>query len=290
MEKRSVLVQLDPDQHPSVFDRVVAVDSGADELFAYGGVKPEQVRDLVHGAIFTRGPKDLKRTAIFVGGSNVQASEAIFNQLLPAMVPQFGLRVSVMLDPNGSNTTAAAAVRSVTKQMDVKGKKILLLAGTGPVGQRCAFLLAGLGAIVIISSRTREKADAVLQEVAKRGVDKALLHAMQVANHAELEKALEGCEVVISTGAAGVCLLPAEVRRKFVGLKAVVDLNAVPPMGIEGVEVMDKGTMRDGVICFGAIGVGDLKMKVHRASISKLFERNDYVLDAREIYEIALGF
>jgi len=290
MEKRSILVQLDPDQHPSVFDRVVAVDSGADELFAYGGVKPEQVRDLVHGAIFTRGPKDLKRTAIFVGGSNVQASEAIFNQLLPAMVPQFGLRVSVMLDPNGSNTTAAAAVRSVTKQMDVKGKKILLLAGTGPVGQRCAFLLAGLGAIVIISSRTREKADAVLQEVAKRGVDKALLHAMQVANHAELEKALEGCEVVISTGAAGVCLLPAEVRRKFVGLKAVVDLNAVPPMGIEGVEVMDKGTMRDGVICFGAIGVGDLKMKVHRASISKLFERNDYVLDAREIYEIALGF
>lgn len=290
MEKRSILVQLDSDQHPSVFDRVVAVDSGADELFAYGGVKPEQVRDLVHGAIFTRGPKDLKRTAIFVGGSNVQASEAIFNQLLPAMVPQFGLRVSVMLDPNGSNTTAAAAVRSVTKQMDVKGKKILLLAGTGPVGQRCAFLLAGLGAIVIISSRTREKADAVLQEVAKRGVDKALLHAMQVANHAELEKALEGCEVVISTGAAGVCLLPAEVRRKFVGLKAVVDLNAVPPMGIEGVEVMDKGTMRDGVICFGAIGVGDLKMKVHRASISKLFERNDYVLDAGEIYEIALGF
>lgn len=290
MEKRSILVQLDPDQHPSVFDRVVAVDSGADMLFAYGGVKPEQVRELVHGAIFTRGPKDLKRTAIFVGGSNVQASEAIFNQLLPAMVPQFGLRVSIMLDPNGSNTTAAAAVRSVTKQMDVKGKKILLLAGTGPVGQRCAFLLAGLGAIVIISSRTREKADAVLQEVAKRGVDKALLHAMQVANNAELEKALEGCEVVISTGAAGVCLMPAEVRRKFVGLKAVVDLNAVPPMGIEGVEVMDKGTMRDGVICFGAIGVGDLKMKVHRASIARLFERNDYVLDAREIYEIALGF
>ena len=121
MEKRSILVQLDPDQHPSVFDRVVAVDSGADELFAYSGVKPEQVRDLVHGAIFTRGPKDLKRTGIFVGGSNVQASEAIFNQLLPAMVPQFGLRVSVMLDPNGSNTTAAAAVRSVTKQMGCEG-------------------------------------------------------------------------------------------------------------------------------------------------------------------------
>ena len=70
-EKRKILIQLDADQHPSAFDRVVAIDAGVDELFSYGGVKPEQVAGLVHGAIFTRGPKDLKRTALFVGGSNV---------------------------------------------------------------------------------------------------------------------------------------------------------------------------------------------------------------------------
>jgi hypothetical protein len=69
-----------------------------------------------------------------------------------------------------------------------------------------------------------------------------------------------------------------------------IDLNAVPPAGIEGVEVADKGALRDGVICYGAIGVGDTKMKVHKAAIGKLFERNDLVLDAEEVYEIARGF
>ena len=59
-DKRKILIQLDSDPHPSVFDRVVAIDAGADEVFSYGGVKPEQVRGLVHGAIFTRGPKDLQ--------------------------------------------------------------------------------------------------------------------------------------------------------------------------------------------------------------------------------------
>lgn len=290
MDKRSILIQLDPDQQPSVFDRVVAVDAGVDEIFSYGNVQPEQVRDMVHGAIFTRGPKDLKRTAIFVGGSSVLAGEALFEKLLPAMIPQFGLRVSVMMDANGCNTTAAAAVRVVTKQMDVSGKKVLLLAGTGPVGQRCALLLSHLGARVAISSRTLQKATQTVESLTRRGVSLQNLEAVQVGGVKELEGALEGCEVVIATGAAGVCLLPLDVRKKNPLLKVAVDLNAVPPLGIEGMDVMDKGMARDGVTCFGAIGVGDLKMKVHRAAIAKLFESNSQLLDAREIYEIALGF
>ena len=59
MDKRKILIQLDTDSDPSVFDRIVAIDAGADEVFSYGGVKPETVREKVHGAIFTRGPKDL---------------------------------------------------------------------------------------------------------------------------------------------------------------------------------------------------------------------------------------
>src|SRR5262245_31347760 len=100
MDKRKILIQLDSDAHPSVFDRVVAVDAGVDELFSYGGVKPEQVAGLVHGAIFTRGAKDLKRTAIFIGGSNVEAGEVLLAEALKAMIPAFGLRVSVLLDAN----------------------------------------------------------------------------------------------------------------------------------------------------------------------------------------------
>ena len=144
MEKRKILIQLDSDAQPSVFDRVVAVDAGADEVFAYGGVKPEQVQGLVHGAIFTRGAKDLKSTAIFVGGSDVAAGERLLQEARKHMIPQFGLCVSILLDANGANTTAAAAVRAAGRHLDLKNAPALVLGGTGPVGQRVA-PLAGQG-------------------------------------------------------------------------------------------------------------------------------------------------
>src|ERR1700756_1096589 len=106
MDKRKILIQLDSDPHPSVFDRVVAIDAGAEEVFSYGGVKPEQVRDIVHGAIFTRGPKDLRHTALFIGGSDVAAGERLLQEACRHMLPQYSLRVSVLLDANGANTTA----------------------------------------------------------------------------------------------------------------------------------------------------------------------------------------
>ena len=290
MEKKTILIQFDPDAHASVFDRVVAIDSNVNELFSYANVQPDQVRDLVHGAIFTRGPKDLKNTALFIGGGNVEKSEALLAKALGAMVPEYGLRVSVLFDANGCNTTAAAAVRIAAKNLDLKDKKVLILAGTGPVGQRAALLLAKLGAKVFLSSRTIEKAQSAIVSLGKKIGECPAPVAIQVANEIELKNALEGVELVISTGAAGVCLLPEKIRQAFSSLKMVVDLNAVPPMGIEGTSVMDKGAVREGVICYGAIGVGDLKMKIHRAAIAALFTRNDQVMDALEVYEIALDF
>ena len=290
MEKKTILIQLDPDAHASVFDRVVAIDSNVDELFSYANVQPDQVRDLVHGAIFTRGPKDLKNTALFIGGGNVEKSEALLAKALGAMVPEYGLRVSVLFDANGCNTTAAAAVRIAAKNLDLKDKKVLILAGTGPVGQRAALLLAKLGAKVFLSSRTIEKARSAIVSLGKKIGESPAPVAIQVANDVELKSALEGVELVISTGAAGVCLLPEKIRQAVSSLKMVVDLNAVPPMGIEGTSVMDKGAIREGVVCYGAIGVGDLKMKIHRAAIAALFTRNDQVMDALEVYDIALNF
>src|SRR5207248_7392947 len=87
VDKRKILIQLDSDPLPSVFDRVVAVDAGADEIFSYGGVRPEQVRDLIHGAIFTRHPDDLKSTAVFIGGSDVTAGEQLLHEARRHMLP-----------------------------------------------------------------------------------------------------------------------------------------------------------------------------------------------------------
>src|SRR5689334_13799436 len=106
-DKPTILLQLNTNPQPSVFDAVVAVDAGVDHLFRHGQVRPESVRDLVNGALFTRGPDDLRRTAIFVGGSDVAAGEAVLSAIQKTFFA--GFRVSVLLDPNGCNTTAAAA-------------------------------------------------------------------------------------------------------------------------------------------------------------------------------------
>ncbi len=288
-DKRKILIQLDTDPHPSVFDRVVAIDAGADEVFAYGGVTPENVREKVHGAIFTRGPKDLKSTAIFIGGSDVSAGERLLQETLRHMEPKYGLRVSVLLDSNGANTTAAAAVRAAGRHLDLKGVPALVLAGTGPVGQRVARLLAQQGAQVRVASRQKARSAAVCVAVQTR-IPGAQVEPVSTATPQELEAALAGRTLVIAAGAAGVVLFPKAARTACPTLRVAIDLNAVAPLGIEGVEALDKGQERDYVVGYGALGVGGTKMKVHKAALARLFESNDLVLDAEEVYALAQAF
>jgi hypothetical protein len=285
-DKPTVLVQLDTDPHPSVFDRVVAIDAGAQHLFSYGGVKPDAVMPLVHGCIFTRGPKDLHRTAVFVGGSDVAAGEAVLAEVRKHLLPGFGLTVSVMLDSNGANTTAAAAVRAAGRHLDLAKASSLVLGGTGPVGQRVARLLAKHGGQVRIGSRQLDRAEVVATAI-RRAVLGANVSGVSVASSGDGPKALNGCDLVVAAGAPGAVLLPRKIRETSKSLKVAIDLNGVPPAGIEGVELPDKGAERDGVVCYGALGVGGTKMKVHKAAIAELFTRNDAVLDVEEIYEIA---
>jgi hypothetical protein len=286
MEKRKILIQLDTDAQPSVFDRVVAIDAGADEVFSYGGVRPETVRDLVHGAIFTRGPRDLKRTAFFIGGSDVAAGERLLEEVPKHMVPQFGLRVSVMLDSSGANTTAVAAVRAAAAHLALTVCRALVLAGTGPVGQRVALLLAGQGAEVRVASRQLSRAEHVAGTLQAR-IPGARVSGVAVAGPSDLPAALEDRDLVVAAGAAGICLLPQTIWEACPTLRVLVDLNAVPPLGIEGVEAMDAGTQREHVLGYGALGVGGKKMKIHRAAVARLFESNDQVLDAEQLYGLA---
>src|SRR5262245_18799977 len=286
-EKPTILVHLDTDPHPSSFDRVVAVDSGVSHLFSYGGVTPRSVMPLVHGCIFTRDAKELHRTAIFVGGSNVMAGEAVLAEVRKHLLPQYGLTVSVMLDSNGANTTAAAAVRAAGRHVNLDACPSLVLGGTGPVGLRVARLLARHGGHVRIGSREWARAEAACTAV-RAAVPGAGVEAVSVSSSADAPKALDGRELVVAAGAPGAVLLPLKYRAHAKHLRLLIDLNAVPPTGIEGIEVTDKAVSRDGVIGYGAIGVGGTKMKIHKAAIAELFARNDAVLDVDEIYQIAL--
>jgi methylenetetrahydrofolate/methylenetetrahydromethanopterin dehydrogenase (NADP+) len=280
---KKLLLQLDGDPHPSVFDRIVAHDAGADEVLSYGGVAPGDVTPLVHGAIFTRGPKELHHTAVWVGGSRVPIGE----KLLEAVVASFfgPFRVSVMMDANGCNTTAAAAVARLAEVVDLKGARVAILAGTGPVGVRAAVLFAREGAAVTLSSRSMDRAKATSDDLRARfGVD---VTSVEVKDDGGVARALEGARVCLTAGAAGTTLLRRQVWTKHPTLTALADVNAVPPLGIEGIEATDKGTEREGKTVFGALGIGGLKMKVHKACVARLFERNDEVLDLDAIYGVA---
>lgn len=278
-----ILIQLDTDPHPSVFDRVVAVDADCDFVFSYGGVVPEQVGPLVHGAMFTRGPKDLAHTAIFIGGSDVARGEKLLARVQKTF---FGpVRVSVMMDSNGSNTTAAAAVLAARKHLPLRGAQALVLGATGPVGHRAVQLLALEGAKVRVGSRTRDRAEQTCRAV-REAVPDAQLEPCATGSSADLAASCRDVQVVIAAGAAGVELLSAEQRRATSTLKVAIDLNAVPPAGIGGIDVMDKAREREGAVCYGAIGVGGLKMKIHKAALKSLFEANDRVLDTEAIYRI----
>ena len=280
---KSILIQLDTDSHPSTFDRVVAVDSDVEQLCSYGDVTPENVTGLVHGAMFTRGPDDLKNTAIFIGGSNVSAGEELLAKVQSVF---FGpMRVSVLMDSNGSNTTAAAAVLAAAKHLDLNSTTALILAGTGPVGQRAAQIISRLGGSVRIASRAKDRAEATCEAV-RTQVEGASVAAVETSSPESTLAAADGAELIIATGAAGIQLLSAEQRASLNSLKVVIDLNAVPPAGLEGVEVFDKAVERNGVICYGAIGVGGTKMKIHKAAVRKLFTANDLVLDTDAIFEI----
>jgi hypothetical protein len=282
--KPTILVQLDPDPQPSVFDGVVAVDSGVDHLFRHGGVRPEQVRDLVYGALFTRGSGDLHRTAIFVGGADVSAGEALLKEVKKTFFANF--RVSVLFDANGCNTTAAAAVLAALEGAGgtLDGVHAAVLAATGPVGQRVARLLGRLGASVAVGSRSPDRARAIAESLA--AATGGRFSPFATADEAALTQGLAGASIVVSAGATSVMLLPERARRSLPDLKVVIDLNAVPPLGIEGISATDKGVNRDGVRAWGALGIGGTKMKIHKKAIHELFTANDRVLDAEEVLEL----
>jgi hypothetical protein len=280
---KKLLFLFDTDPYSSVFDTVVAYDGGADRVTGYANVTPDNVGALVDGTIFTRGGKEKQNTAIFVGGGDMGKGEALLKAVKKKFFGPF--RVSVMLDPNGSNTTAAAGVALLAKATKLRGKKAVVLAGTGPVGMRASALLAQEGADVSLTSRSKERAENAAKAIEARfGVK---VRPVQGADEAARAKDLEGAQIVFAAGAIGIELVKTSHWEGNPTIEAVADVNAQPPLGLEGIEATDKGKERDGKLCFGALGIGGLKLKLHRACIGQLFENPEQVLDAEHIYALA---
>ena len=197
--------------------------------------------------------------AVFIGGADVAKGEALLREACGAF---FGpVRVSVMLDANGCNTTATAAVVKLLSAGGLRGKKAVVLAGTGPVGRRAAALLAAEGADVIVAetlpTETLERAKAACATIEERfGVQVTPAAAADLDATAGV---LEGAEAVLCTGAAGLQMIPETLWRGHPTLKVLGDVNAVPPLGLEGTKPTWDGKDVDGQTVYGALGIGALR-------------------------------
>lgn len=286
MHRPKVLVQLDTDTQPSLYDTLLATDAGAEHLFRHHGITPSNVVGLVQQVLAARGPTGLTRTAFFVGGSDLLSAEEVLNEILNSFIES--QRVSILFDPAGSSTMAAATLLTAKKHLELQALTALVLAPTTSVGQQLLLLLAREKVHVRVGGRNVSSAKKVCDAILAR-VPGADLSPHAAATLQQSEAALNGVQLVIAAGGAiGVHLLPTDDEPND-SLKVAIDLNAVPPWGVTGVEVDDDETERQGVICYGAQGVRGMKMKLHKLALHLMFQQNDRVFDAPALYELGGG-
>ncbi|MCW4015221.1 MAG: methylenetetrahydromethanopterin dehydrogenase [Candidatus Bathyarchaeota archaeon] len=290
---KNVIIFLDTDKYTSPFDMLVAIDFYPDaQIISYSNVEVSDAKRLIQDAMFPRGPEGAKHTKVFIGGQDVDKALQILEVIKKSMFPPFEL--SVIIDPRGSNTTASSAVAKTMKLFkekgfgDFKGKTAAILAGTGPVGVVAARLYASEGGNVVLTSRkldrAKEAADKINEELGTKQVC-----GVQAATPEETGEAIKDADVILACGAAGIQLLSLSVLEKY-GKKCKVlgDINAVPPLGIEGVKATHKGKeFIPGKFGIGALAIGPLKIQIEGEMFKQAVESPNGIVDYKTAYEIA---
>ncbi len=297
MEKPFILHMLTTAKNLSPFDVNMALDAGWVSALPYINVEPSEVQGLVQDAIFSRSPKNLKRTGIFIGGRDTKQAMDMLKMAKRSMFPPF--EVSVFADPSGAFTTAAGMVAAVERELKSKfdttleGKNILVLGGTGPVGQVVSVIAALDGAHVRLVGRQLEKAQSIADMCNNEfGDGKINIEAGADGNKADYIKT---ADIVFATGAAGVELLSADLIAMAAQLKVAVDANAVPPSGIAGVDPFHNGTPIEGSISgavgLGAMAIGNIKFQTQMLLLKKMIESDKPVyLHFEHAFEIARNY
>lgn len=296
-EKRRVLHMLDPMPHVSPFDINMAVDAGFEQIFPFSGVLLEEVNGLVQDAIFSRGPSGVKRTGIFIGGRDMGVALDMLDVARKAMVPPF--EVSVLADPSGAFTTAAALVACVERQLKIhhgdklEGQDAVVFGGTGPVGLATGVIASLAGArVTIVDPFNIDVALGKAREYNERcGAGMTGTYASSDADKARL---LAQADLVFCTAKAGVQVLSQGVLQDATRLKVAGDVNAVPPLGIEGVKRSHDGEPliyainARGAVGIGALAIGDVKYRLQHALLTQLLSAEKPIdLDFREAFNQA---
>ncbi len=277
---KELLFMLDTGRRASPFDLTMAYDAGFDAVVPYENVTPRDATSLTQDAMFSRSPKAFKHTCFFVSGRDVAKAEEVLKAVKKAMFPPF--QTNVIIDPSGAYTTAVAIIAKVEDAMTshglggLSGKKYAVF-GTGPVGITVAEILTSLECVVTVAEpNPMLNTDYLLQHEAFRGVLErhgAYLHGVSAPTQAEKLKILKKADVVFSLAARGVRIIEKEIIRRLQPTKVMVDTNAVPPLGIEGLELNDyMKEMLPGIYGIGALIIGDLKYKLQKAILIEACE------------------
>jgi methylenetetrahydrofolate/methylenetetrahydromethanopterin dehydrogenase (NADP+) len=282
---KKILIQLDTDLHPSAFDAIAAYDADVDVVIPYGQITAENLADVVQGAIFPRGPDGLANTSFWVGGSKVRDGEAVFDAAQKLFFKPF--KPSIMLDSDGSNTTAAAAVARVRGAARLEGSRAAVI-GVGPVGLRTAELLRREAAEVTMFTFPPDVMEGGHRRASGIPVaQEAGFEVVEPTSSDELDGTLAGHAVVFAAGPSGTQILRRSGWAQQ-GVRVVVDYAAAEPVGIESVDRGDNLEEEDGVLKLGALAVGGPKMKLQKACIRAMFETKGTVLDVEGVYDVAL--
>ena len=295
MERAYILHMITPGGQISPFDVNMAVDAGWQVVTPYCQVALDGVAGLTQDAIFSRGPKGVRRTGIFIGGRDVTIAADMLERARAAMVPPFA--VSLFADPSGAYTTAAALVACTEAALrrhhgiDLRGRRVLLLGGTGPVGRIAAVLCAQAGATAVFGShKGRDGADAAAHETGKRF--DVVLAGASTRTRPELREALAQADVVMGVAAAGVQVMDAEDRASARQLRVAADVNAVPPAGLAGVGPMDDAKPIEGtqVVGIGALAIGNVKYQVQNRLLTRMRESDrPECFGFEQAFEVARG-
>jgi len=288
-----ILHMITPLKHMSPFDINMGLDAGYDDAIPYTNVTIEDVYGLVQDAIFSRSPDGIKRTAMFIGGKKAIEALDMMDKAKKAMVPPF--EISVFADPAGSFTTAAAMVACAKKALkakfkdDLKGKRVVVFGGTGVVAFASAVIAAMDGAkAVLVGYDGPERVRRLTMEANDRfEVDLGYADGTTEDQKAELA---QGADMIFSAGPAGRQILSLEQIKPAKDLKVVADVNAVPPLGIEGVGIKDNGAPIEGTdaVGIGALAIGDVKYKTESGLFKEMIEAEKPVyLDFRAAYRLA---
>lgn len=266
----------------SPFDVNMALDAGWISAMPYTNVTVDEIQALVQDAIFSRNLKSIKYTGIFLGGRDAFTAMQMLHAAKKSMIPPF--EVSVFADPSGAFTTAAAMVAVAENLLlrnhnglTLQGQNVLVLGGTGPVGQIAAVLSAQAGANVWIVGRQLEKASQIASQCNQEfGGGKINIQAEADSNKAELIKT---ADVVFATAAVGVQVLDETLMATATRLKVAADVNAVPPSGIADVAPHDNGMpivgSVSGALGIGALAMGGVKYQTQSRLLTSMLERQE---------------